>query len=667
MFGRIRELYDRSKFPQGSKLQKEANALRALAKKRLMLGLKGAFAVGSNFVGKVRPDGRADLLQLDDTGIFGIDCRIPVDPRKVFHYSEPYQKNYIIVSYGAFETELDEIDNWDEQYGTIRYIKRGLRTFTVRDSTGQVFFSSTLRLWWYHPDLMQAIVAAGLPSPTYKVIVTLTDSGHPNEFRPDKLMEHDEPFEEIFTNYSWDGDLDNDHFGEYQVRAEYTWQTQVGWVTTALGPRYRTYYMSDFVAARNAYYASLLPNVIQANDGEIVYRGSYSNAVYPDDITPTTPPSTPGYSGYDDHLSRHRAWRLSQHQSLLDGLQGGVHKNLALALMADAPYSKIVGIGSRWDGYRVEQTITGVSNDQTHTRRIYARNGDGNEVLLISGTVHQVRIATSGGGRDQYTFDHYPCLRPLIEYAYLNGTNLLTSREQLNFNYAACEGSIFGVVKLDGIYDTLFEGLNDTQAQNYANVLGERIPAPTVELTFSPIDLTPLIGSDGKIPPDILRQDEDIDGDGTIEPGEKSPTSERPWIGKGLSAGERLVVFPLSYIAEDGECGMFPQAHDIARLTAIMIYGSYKFRYDGEGGFEFIDYAPLEVPEAFPYDATATLGCNAIVVASGTGFDDLRKERREQLKDIEGKYDEDMEAGQITLEGLYDWCRQAAIQRTPNE
>jgi hypothetical protein len=109
---------------------------------------------------------------------------------------------------------------------------------------------------------------------------------------------------------------------------------------------------------------------------------------------------------------------------------------------------------------------------------------------------------------------------------------------------------------------------------------------------------------------------------------------------------------------------MFPQAYDIARLTAIRVYGSYSCTYLGDGEFAVGDFTTLtddegaEIPYAeFPYEATVTLGgCNVIIVSKFTAYDDVLAGRVAQKGAIKGKYEQSI-GGQINLNALYEWCK----------
>jgi hypothetical protein len=58
-------------------------------------------------------------------------------------------------------------------------------------------------------------------------------------------------------------------------------------------------------------------------------------------------------------------------------------------------------------------------------------------------------------------------------------------------------------------------------------------------------------------------------------------------------------------------------------------------------------------------------GSNVVVIANSTSFDDVLETRKKQNSSkpedstvsIIGQYEKDIDAGKITLKGLYDWCK----------
>jgi hypothetical protein len=923
MFGKIRKLYDDSKYLVGSKLKKESDLLYYQAKRRLTLGLKGAIAVGENFVGKIRDDGRADLLEVGQpSGYFGVNCRIPQDPRTAFHYSAK------TAPYPAFTYQATTSCG----YSAAANYTGSARVYPVSSPPMyQGYVVETFASGHYidigggiskrHIDFTTTLVFDdGTTHTSTSSIESISGSPHTSDRYQDPFLYqynnnwiniHRPTYSGIFDGYYRWGGLKATNYAKYvQVASSKAYIStrsgtikvsenddgnESGWedettintqgISVPENPNYtawkickeswdaqesaRVLAYSQYISEKAAYLAEFDDRKIaQLNDGEVIYDGSqgqgYGNVYYPDDVTPTTPPevtdtntvtaqasfsdsgptlisnSTPyahvsktwvvqsslmplrdyyggpysgsitgyalysgvtevhfvlfgsipiffgggdvdginlfcetyqtqyptsdhasvmsairaagfkavsiyetsdfyteshiktrnhaaslnmgsvtavsfaqginspvgsfswqvnftsstltittiaytkkEYTGYDNHVIRHRAWRNTKTDLIYSDLDAGiVPKNMAIAVMNGAPYSLCVGIGSRWDGYSVTQTSStvgsGVGAVVTYTRKLFALKDDGFEVELLSGECAVETINTTGFNQYKYTFNNFIALKPIAITGYLNGNYNITYPENLPINPSDCNGEPYTVVSINGTYDTLASGVTNSQAQAYSTSKIALVPAPDLtDITFTDIDLTPLSDNDGIIPKDTLRYDIDADEDGVIEASEKSATSTKFWIGKGLSKGETVTVFPIEYISQDGACGMFPQSYDVARIVAIRIYAGYKFKYDGNGGFEFRTSFNTPTLDAYgneiepytehPYVGTALLGgSNVVVIANSTSFDDVLETRKKQNSSkpedstvsIIGQYEKDIDAGKITLKGLYEWCRQ---------
>lgn len=749
MFGRIRELYDRSKFLTGSKLKAEAETIRAMAKKRITLGRAGAFAAGQNFVGKVRDIGksvfRADLLEVKQpNGVYGVIVQITQDPRTIFAYGRskpPF--NYPPFTHPGFEVDgcvrLPNIANTQrvgfckpEPNKPFKYAAALSRSDSIISDS--LVFGSNGGVVGGSRSTQSTIVLLGGISITGTVNVTYSNGGLTSYFEYDGYFDgfsnDDSDNRDLRRKFyrvqsGWVRNVTDRAFGstvttgdlditsaEQTVRPEYTaWEAEhATWVANkALWDsleddriaQYRQY-LEDRADAL-ADHVDLVPDyVIQTNTGDYLFNANEPPAsevlasfVYPDDVAPTSTTSD-----YQNHIVRHRAWRKAQSDEVMALLAEGVlHVNLLCAIMRDAPHSRIMGIGDRWwIGYVVQQSEAtagaGVGQTITYTRRLRARNLEDAMFEVVSGTCVRTVVSQRGFIRYNYTFDNWPCLAPLGVNAYLRGTySSLTSPEATFTNPAMFESDGFvsalsGVCVVNGSYDTLYSGISNAAAQFYANYFKELVPAPAApELVFTEIDYTDL-------KPDQLTMDEDTDNDGTIESSERTPSSALSWFGKGMSPNELITVFPLSYVADDGECGMFPQQYDIQRLTAIRIYAGYQFRYIEAGQFDFIRVIPVIIDgeeieyEEFPYHSS--LGTiNTIVVANGTIYDDVlsgnpvyKKDdplntgnlsgvsvpsRKKQAGQIRGAHEADIEEGTTSLNGLYEWCSLLTTQANSSQ
>jgi hypothetical protein len=889
MFGKIRKLYDDSKYLVGSKLKNESDLLYYQAKRRMMLGLKGAIAVGENFVGKIRDDGRADLLEVGQpSGYFGVNCRIPQDPRTAFHYKGKAY-SYPPFTYPA-TTSCGAIGTSNDTGGKKSYPIKSPPMFDgVTISTtivhqylvvGDDIDGNQIKKRRIDYSVTLVFDSGGSASGGTAYVESVNGSIHTSD-------RYQDPFIHVLSNYSGATSYDDNssdsrtlylppeiappyynlksgtlyskeesiyNGGDGEVKYNDT-TAQTGQVQGKLNPAYeiwlackenwdsqedaRLLAYSQYLSEKSAYLAEFDGRrIAQLNDGDVIHNGlqiyGYADVYYPDDATPRLPPvisntvtsdyavitlgetvldasgnysrdifisgrnlyvggvfsyyvpsgkitltkrfdaikllhwndfyfyavllefgfsplafdlnktnlqapditilyfekaildnvslvnesgiltttsgtyrytgeavipdgisqstltiPTPAaYAGYENHVIRHRAWRNTKTDLIYADLDAKVMpKNMAIAVMNGAPYSLCVGIGYRWDGYRVTQTSStvgsGVGAVVTYTRTLFALKEDGSEVELLSGECAVETINTTGFSQFKYTFDNFVALKPIAITSYLNGTYNLTYPEYLPINPSDCNGEPYTVVSINGTYDTLASGVTDSQAQAYSTSKIALVPPPDLtDITFTDIDLTPLSDNDGNIPKDTLRYDIDTDKDGVIESSEKSATSTKFWIGKGLSKDESITLYPIEYVMEDDEgniieCGMFPQSYDVARLIAIRIYTGYKFNYDGDGGFEFaslfntptLDDEGNEITPytEHPYIATALLGgSNVVVIANSTSFDDVLETRKKQNSSkpedstvsIIGQYEKDIDAGKITLKGLYDWCKQ---------
>jgi hypothetical protein len=734
MFGKIRKLYDDSKYLAGSNLKKESDLLYYQAKRRMMLGLKGAIAVGENFVGKIRDDGRADLIDIQTSGYFSASCRMQNDALGVFHYTipkvfnltppaplgSPPIKKYYQVFIESNNTSTTEINGWDG-YTYVKGTLGGIGHVGTHYAYGEQVLITDGRItvkYDVYNNSPSFIKTYNFTTTTNQTPVITQERQRPASSGGDYVVAIHETFSIVLSGEGASGSLVQTSYfvpdsnavistsqtdNRVYLSPEEIAQSEIALATAEMNikiaendaeiaeynNRLAIYNseLAEYNAALAAFNASLDIATIQTNLGQHLYSSNAellstvkANYIYPDNVTPLTTTSD-----YPNHLIRHREWLNTQTDSIYADLDNGIiPKNMAIAVMNGAPYSLCVGIGSRWDGYRVTQTSVRVGGFSvgyvlTYTRKLFALKDDGTEVELLSGECAvEFVISVTGFKGYEYTFDNFVALRHIGITSYLNGAHNLTYPESLSINPSDCNGEPYSVVAINGTYNTLTSGVTDAQAQTYATSKKTSVPFPeATDITFTDIDLTPLADNDENIPKDTLRYDVDTDKDGVIEFSEKSATSTKFWIGKGLSKGESITLFPIEYIAQDGECGMFPQSYDVARLIAIRIYAGYKFNYDGDGGFEFIlsfntptldaDGNEIAPYTEHPYVATALLGgSNVIVIAKGTSFDDVLETRKKQNSSkpedatvsIVGQYDKDIDDGKITLKGLYDWCKQ---------
>lgn len=534
MSGKIRELYDRSKYIIGSKLRAEADTLYVFAKKRINNARIGAFAVGENFIGKTKADGKADLFESKQpNGIFGVYCKTPESPKKVFHY----------------------------------------RAYSLSN---------------------------------------------------------------VATNY-----------------------------------------------------------IAQTEDGEILLNSAsspYADALYPD----YTIPRTDTTNTYQDHISRHRDWR----NSLTDLIYSELHSylinvNMKVAIMNYAPSTNNVGIGDRWIGFSVLTSVETLESSTFlnpvgvfpnnpfyyggHVKKynitLSATDKDGNNIEFSGYAIETVCYPSGLGdplrGDSTTEYFNYPSLVANGHKIYPAGAfsySYIPKNFNLFENDNLVDGEPFGFFYINGSISGLKNAFhNDADYNYYSTYYKETIPQATNNLSYTPIDLS-------NLKTDLFRYDKDLNNDGVISGTEKSYGSSSFWLGKGLSYNELIIIFPFEYVSliddEYIEVGMFPQPYDIERLVAIRIYSKFTYRYKNDGEFEFIETVTTptldedgnEVVEytEFTYESSSLLsGFNSIIIANGTGYDDVLDGRKSQQDTIKDAYIADVEAeGNITLNGLYDWCNQ---------
>lgn len=831
MYGRVRELYDRSKFLKGSKLKAEAEALYHLARKRIMLKMKGVIATGSNFVGKIKDIGNgmlvADLAEVrsQPNGVFSISISPSQSPRHAFHYSTPISN---ISQLNDGEILKDERGGYSDIFYPDDVTPR-----VPPAKQGRDYYMSAISL---DGSLFIGVFDEGSFSQadfggTSNVVLRFLSSEHGFILEGHQLTETTIVSADSL-NYSC----------SYTTVTVENFFMGSGCVIPQTGTRVSLFgkgaylHTGSVVCAliNNAIYVvggdiGIVTSIIQSHTGsasglidKFNDAGMKSFIAFP--VSPETDRhKSPNvcdavreylfengesipldvvdgiYSGFDDHLLRHRQWRnllSDDFQSFEEGSE--LQLNAAIQIMNSSPYSRCFGIGSRWIDGRIEKTKTENESEIVHTRDLFAINKDGEEVLVATGRC----TTTVMYGHNLVEFENFVSMRPFSFYEYPYGATFNSSESpeiiMLESPQELSIGFLGGIQVVNGSYSTLRQLREDDDARAIASLaFGGTIQFPEFErLVFSDIDLSELQA-------DELTFDEDADENGEIDAYEKSLTSTRQWLGKGCSNGELFTIFPLEYVADvssnvdslntvssvllsisppgsqikfmlggvlacqstlafspsgskivyilfrivtetkfqilfvsdsasynseseyhnmlagkmmdivsrnsaiyptmiikweggdipppsEGvgdivECGMFPQAYDIARLTSIRIYGGYKFKYMENGKFKFIKYLPITNEdgtqieyEEFPFESTSLLGgANAIVVANGTVYDDVlngnppyKKDenadgwlvessipsRARQKVTIEGQYEADMADGKITLNGLYDWC-----------
>lgn len=730
MYSKIRRLYDSSKFPIGSKLRKEADTIYHLAKKKLLLGISGAFAVGNNFVGKIT-DGRATLLQTTQTSCaYGVSIRMPQDPRTAYYY---------VIRKPAFSYPSLVVTDPDGTLYTVPENYTGARvkypkTPVIYFAFKEYYFSGSLN---YSPTVNTSTVTGEVVVKTRafvevhrgyvsfrkvgsdirvdynnapKVAFIYDNANSRLSILDSQINSNTQTTIQLLTGtqtISFSGGLVSDGTTQsgvidFPINTEYLIRlpiiTQWNNHETARLAAY-----SDWLVQEDVYYNQL-------SDGEVINIGAkedvYPNAYYPDDVLLYPPwwvreDYRISQAGYEEHLIRHRNWRKQQDEAIYVALSSGeMPKNIALSIMYGAPYSLCVGIGSLWDGYRISDEFTTPSSGVTRvTRTLYARAESGEEVIVLQGFCDREVISVYSAPEIRYhcTFVNFPALNPVGFTAYLNGNYNLSKYEnladgsQLPINPSRYDGMPIGVSMMNGTYDSLSSGIDMAEAETYSIYLGVIPPPDPINIRFDPIDLSALADSEGNIPPDVLRYDKDLNENGVIEPSEKSATSTRFWIGKGLSEGESIKLFPLCFVSLVGgeyvELGMFPAGYsgiydaNVNVLVAIRIYAYYHYTYAGDGGFSFVgskatptldeEGEELFAYTEFPYSATllpnadnspiytnskSNRNINGIVVSSGTVYDDILSAKKAQNEGIKSQYEKDIEAGNITINGLYEWC-----------
>lgn len=779
MSGKIRELYDKSKLLAGSKLRKEADTLYYLAKKRLLLNIKGAFAAGENFVGKIGLDGRANLLGFKQPNfVKQAYVKLQTPTRTVSHYTKD---NYRIIRASNGEILFKETSNYAYAYypddvapimppninlpsiypQVIGSEPARLRTFTYENneeiiSESEVIRHSIFRIYSASGGVDEEVV--GTSTRTYTVIdpnnaiitINLNNyTGYPQSTSPVAPMPLG-GFKSVYylkSNGSITYLVTKSGFFEtytvvddslnYQAcLADRTDSTYISWMK-AQGNQDGGYNFFTYPSIHVGNIHLMANGYGDASLGADIYRYGYSlnglsenekqvflsqiesleilknaaleaelsarQAAYNTWLSERVVANNNQYEGYENHVFRHRYWLLNQSNETIDKLNlGELPNNVKRELLAELTYySHNVGMGSIGRRYKITQTSNTLypSYDQLVERNVFFTKNDGSDVLLQKGTCKVHRIETSGL---HYQIDYFNF--PVIVSGY-NGSGLTKRYFGANFDFDSYfENAIKPNLSspdaipnspcvVNGSYNTLLYGITDREAQVTIDNYGDIPDLTPSTISFSNIDISDVYEY-GEA--DVFTYDADSNGDGDIDDSERSSTSRLNWYGKWLSYGESITVFPLEYVSliDDTytEVGMFPQAYDIARLIAIRIYASYRFTYKGDGEFSFVSSSTTPTLDEegneilayteFPFESTSLLSSssNAIVVANGTAYDDVLfgnppykktaeesgwldansspkiPSRTRQEVILKGLYYADIEAGKITLNGLYEWC-----------
>lgn len=670
MFGRIRELYDRSKFLAGSKFKAEAETIRILAKKRIMLGRAGAFAAGQNFVGKVRDLGkgvfRAELLQLPQmNGMHGLRVELPGRGRTVVSYRRHRPHRYIV---------------FFEETGSYAFEGNYVSRIYDRDMNLLIEGTRTRRAGNFLVDEYNNFIS---------------DYSSPSRFVPGTLNPGNQYIQIPFSYLNADPSLVLELFGYREIL--YYEIANGRFRQDISNPPYIVY-------ERATTEDVIVPNypVVQLSDGTVLYQndvGGYlgdaeMDVELPDDVAPIQ-----SSVHYASHLIRHRAWRKALSDEIISSIsQGSMPYEVAYTLMTYPPYSRNVAISSRWDGYELHQSKSEAgSGEITYRRRLRAVDKNGNIVTLADGTAVRTNTPSTGFSNERWelndflvmSFSSGPPFRGVAGTEYIEG--YMVAFQRLVGQPPAIPTLTNGCVANGWTLGTP----NAALASGYAVEHGEMPTYPDFgNIEFTKLDLS-------ELRPDRYTMDKDINGDG-VKTNERRPTSKLPWFGKALSPDELITLYPLSYVAQDGEVGMFPQNYDVQTLVAIRVYAGYQFRYKGDGNFEYLRTIPIteggeqiefkEFPfvskqllsEPFSRPGETANSTNMIAVFNGTVFDDVLYGNnswdndglsqlyfpysRHQLNlDVRGAYETAMTNGRINLRGIYEWCSLLTTQANSSQ